>query len=230
MNILEKYTIIIVEVKELENKLYSKVFNWLFVGLLVTFGSGFLLSLYPNAVMNILGGTGYLVAIVVEVAIALFFGFRVRKMSEATAKFCYLLYSIVTGVTFSIIFLTYELTSLMMVFAITAIIFGIFAFFGKVTNLPLNKMGTFLFMGLLAVIIAGIVNIFIGSSQFSFILCIVSIILFIGYIAYDTKKLPAIFDLLGEDKGAIYGAFELYLDFINLFLRLLELFGKSKDD
>lgn len=214
----------------MENKLVAKVFSWLFVGLLVTFGSGYILSLYPDAVINIMGGSGYIIAIVVEIAIALFFGFRITKMSKATATFCYLLYSLVTGVTFSVIFLTFELTSLMTVFGITALIFGLFAFFGMVTNLPLHKMGTFLLMGLLAIILAGLINLFIGSASFDLMICIIGIIIFIGYIAYDMKKLPVLFDQLGEEKGAIYGAFELYLDFINLFLRLLQIFGNSDRD
>ena len=211
----------------MENKLYTKVFTWLFAGLLITFGSGYVLSLYPDAVINIMGGSGYIIAIVVELAVALFFGFRIRKMSKNTAVVCYLLYSLVTGVTFSTIFLTFELTSLMMIFGITAAVFGVFAFFGMITKLPLHKLSSFLFMGLLAIILAGIVNLFLGSD---FAICIVGIIIFIGYIAYDMKILPALFDELGEEKGAIYGAFQLYLDFINLFIRLLQILGNSSND
>ncbi len=215
---------------KMDNKLYSKVFSWLFVGLLITFGSGYILSLYPDAVANVLGGAGYLIAIVVELAVALFLGIRIQKMSKNTAIFCYMLYSLITGVTFSILFLEFELTSLIMVFLITAIVFGLFALFGAVTKLPIHKLGSFLFMGLLAIIIASIINMFFGSQGFDMALCIIGILIFIGYIAYDIKKLPQFFDLLGEDKGAVYGAFELYLDFINLFLRLLQLFGNSNNN
>ena len=214
----------------MENNLYTTVFTWLFAGLLITFGSGYVLSLYPDAVINIMGGSGYIIAIVVELAVALFFGFRIRKMSKNTAVFCYLLYSLVTGVTFSTIFLTFELTSLMMIFGLTAAVFGVFAFFGMITKLPLHKLSSFLFMGLLAIILAGIVNLFLGSAGFDFAICIVGIIIFIGYIAYDMKILPALFDELGEEKGAIYGAFQLYLDFINLFIRLLQILGNSSND
>lgn len=214
----------------MENKLYSKVFTWLFAGLLITFGSGYILSLYPDAVVNIMGGSGYIIAIVIEIAVALFFSFRIMKMSKNTATFCYLLYSLVTGVTFSTIFLVFDLTSLMMIFGITALVFGIFAFFGTVTKLPLNKIGSFLLMGLIAIIIASIVNLFVGSSSFEMGICIIGILIFIGYIAYDMKMLPNLFDTLGEDKGAIFGAFQLYLDFINLFLRLLQLLGNSSND
>ena len=192
-------------------------------------GSGYVLSLYPDAVINIMGGTGYIIAIVIEVAVAIFFGVRIRKMSKNTAIFCYLLYSLVTGVTFSTLFLAFDLTSLMMIFGITALVFGIFAFFGMVTKLPLHKLGTMLLMGLVAIILASLVNLFIGSASFEFGICIIGILIFIGYIAYDMKMLPALFNELGEEKGAIYGAFQLYLDFINLFLRLLQLLGNSND-
>jgi len=214
----------------MENKLYSGVFMWLFVGLLVTFGSGYVLSLYPEAVINIMGGVGYIIAIVVEIAVAIFFSVRITKMSKNTAIFCYLLYSLVTGVTFSTIFLTFELTSLMTVFGITSLVFGIFAFFGMVTKLPLNKIGSFLLMGLLATIIASLVNLFLGSTGFDMGICIVGIVIFIGYIAYDVKQLPDLFNTIGEEKGAIFGAFQLYLDFINLFLRLLQILGNSSND
>ncbi len=214
----------------MENKIYSKVFTWLFIGLLVTFGSGYILSLYPNAVINIMGGTGYIIAIVIELAVALLFGFRITKMSKNTAIFCYLLYSLVTGVTFSTIFLAFELTSLMMVFGITAVVFGVFAFFGMVTKLPLYKISSFLLMGLIAIILASLINLFIGSSSLDFGICIIGVAIFIGYIAYDMKMLPTLYNQIGEEKGAIYGAFQLYLDFINLFIRLLQLFGNSDND
>ncbi len=214
----------------MENKIYAKVFTWLFIGLLITFGSGYLLSLYPNAVYNIMGGSGYIITIVIELAVALFFGLRITKMSKETAIFCYLLYSLVTGVTFSTIFLAFELTSLIMIFGITAVVFGVFAFFGMVTKLPLHKISTFLLMGLIAIILASVINIFIGSSSLNLGICIFGIAIFIGYIAYDMKMLPGLFNQIGEEKGAIYGAFQLYLDFINLFLRLLELFGNSNND
>lgn len=214
----------------MENKLCSKVFMWLFVGLLVTFGSGYALSLYPDAVVNIMGGTGYIIAIVVEIAVAIFFGVRIKKMSKNTAVFCYLLYSLVTGVTFSTLFLAFELTSLMMVFGVTSLVFGVFAFAGMFTKLPLHKLSSFLLMGLIAIIIASIVNLFIGSTGFDLGICIVGIVIFIGYIAYDMKMIPVLMNELGEEKTAIFGAFQLYLDFINLFLRLLQLFGNSNND
>ena len=151
-------------------------------------------------------------------------------MSKQTAIFCYLLYSFITGITFSILFIAFELKSLILVFLVTAIVFGLFALFGTVTKMSLDKLGNILLMMLIGIIIASIINIFVGSSTADLVLCILGMIAFIGYVAYDTKKLPVLFDSLGEDKGAIFGAFQLYLDFINIFIYLLQLIGGNDRD
>ena len=98
--------------------------------------------------------------------------------------------------------------------------------------MDLSKLSTYLFMGLIGIIICGIINIFIGSSTVDFVLSIIGIILFVGYTAYDVKVIMNTekFDLIPEDNLAIYGALQLYLDFINLFIRLIEIFGKSRDN
>ena len=212
------------------NKLYSKVYGWLFVGLLLTFATGVFFSNYENAMINIMNGVGYIVILLIEVGLAIFLSARIHKMSSATATFCYLLYSFVTGITFSTIFMAFEMKSLILIFLVTALVFGLFALFGMFTKLSLDKLGTILFMMLLAIIIASIINIFVKSNIFDFIICIIGILVFIGYIGYDVKKLPLIFDNLGEENGAIYGAFQLYLDFINVFIYLVRLFGNNDNN
>ena len=214
----------------MSNKLYAKVFGWMFIGLLVTFGTGLVLMNYPDGVVNLFGGMGYLIMLIVEVGIAIFFSVRLKKMSKTTAVFCFLLYSFLTGVTFSLLFLEFKLDTLLYVFLATSLVFGLFAFFGSVTKLPLHKMGTFLLVALFAIIILELINIFIGSEQLDMGLCIIGVLVFVGYTAYDVKRLPMLLDYAGEENGAIYGAFQLYLDFINLFLRLLELFGNNNYD
>ena len=193
------------------NKIYSKVYGWLFVGLLLTFATGAFFSNYENAIINLMSGAGYIVVLLVEFGLAIFLSARIHKMSSAMATFCYLLYSFVTGITFSTIFIAFDMKSLILIFLVTALVFGLFA----------------LFMMLLAIIVASIINIFVGSSMFDFIICIIGILVFIGYIGYDVKKLPILFDSLGEENGAIYGAFQLYLDFINIFIYLVQLFGND---
>ena len=212
------------------NKLYSKVYGWLFAGLLLTFATGAFLSSYENAMINLMNGVGYIVILLVEFGLAIFLSARIHKMSSATATFCYLLYSLVTGITFSTIFMAFEMKSLILVFLITAIVFGIFALFGTFTNLSLDKLGNTLLMMLLGIIIASLINIFVGSNTIDIIICIIGMIVFIGYISYDMKKLPVLFDSLGEENGAIYGAFQLYLDFINIFIYLLRLFGGNDNN
>ena len=212
------------------NKLYSKVYGWLFAGLLLTFATGAFLSSYENAMINLMNGVGYIVILLVEFGLAIFLSARIHKMSGATATFCYLLYSFVTGITFSTIFMAFEMKSLILIFLITAIVFGIFALFGTFTNLSLDKLGNTLLMMLLGIIIASLINIFVGSNTMDIIICIIGMIVFIGYISYDMKKLPVLFDSLGEENGAIYGAFQLYLDFVNIFIRILQIFGRQRDD
>lgn len=213
------------------NEVYSKVFMWLFIGLAVTFGTGFFLSLNETMVQNLFSVESAFIILIVEIGIAIFFGVRIRKMSTVTAMICYLLYSFVTGLTFSVLFIAYKMTSIISVFAITSFLFLIFALYGKYTKRNLNRFGTFLFMGLLGVILAGIVGIFFQSDAFFMAINVISILIFIGYIAYDMKVIEQLSNEVGEDKVAIYGAFQLYLDFINLFIRLLEIFGNmNKDD
>ena len=209
------------------NKIYSKLYGWLFVGLLLTFATGAFFSNYENAIINLMSGAGYIVVLLVEFGLAIFLSARIHKMSSAMATFCYLLYSFVTGITFSTIFIAFDMKSLILIFFVTALVFGLFALFGMFTKLSLDKLGTILFMMLLAIIVASIINIFVGSSMFDLIICIIGILVFIGYIGYDVKKLPILFDSLGEENGAIYGAFQLYLDFINIFIYLVQLFGNN---
>ena len=211
-----------------ENRIYSKMFTWMFVGLMITFLAGYCLSLNQVLLYNILS-IGIIPIIIIELAVALIMGFGIKKMNPLTTKICYIIYCVVTGITFSTIFLAYEMGSIMLIFLITSIMFGIMAAIGYKTKMDLTKFSTLLFVALLSIIIVSIINIFIGSSSLEIVLCIVGIIVFLGYTAYDMNTVKQLVMTIGEDKAAVYGAFPLYLDFINLFIRLLELFGKSDD-
>ena len=141
-----------------------------------------------------------------------------------------MLYSGLTGLTLSSIFIIYAITSIIWVFAITAGLLLIFGLVGYFTNLDLTKIGTFLIMGLLGVLLAYLVNVFIGSESLDMGLSVISIIIFLGFIAYDMQVIKRnIYTIEDENNRAIYGAFQLYLDFINIFLDLLKLFGNSRD-
>jgi hypothetical protein len=150
-------------------------------------------------------------------------------MSSTTAKVLYLIYTAISGLTFSSIFVVYELTSIMLVFGITSILFLLFALIGKFTKIDLTKMGIYFLMILIGVIICSIINIFIGNTTLDIILSSISIIIFLGFIAFDIKKIESLEGTIDDENLAVYGAFQLYLDFINIFIDLLKIFGDTRD-
>ena len=180
-------------------------------------------------IYNIFATKFYWVIYIAEIVTVIVLSARILKMSKNGAIFGFLLYSFLSGLTFSSIFLTFKMSSIIFIFLITALVFLIFALIGYFTKINLTKLGTILFMGLIGILIASIINIFVQSQTFDLILVIIGIIVFIGYIAYDINKVKRLEGQIDEDKLSIIGALELYLDFINLFIRLLQLFGKSKD-
>ena len=210
-----------------ENKIFSKVFMWLFVGLLVSGVTAFYVSNQPNMMYNIYENNWYFWLVIAELAVVIFLSARIHKMSHITAIFSYLLYSILTGTTLSVIFAAFTTGSIAIVFGITALIFAIFAMIGYTTKADLSKWTNILLIGLLAVIIVGIINIFIGSDMVALVTSIITVILFIGFIAYDIQKIKYLTTVMDdENKIAIIGALELYLDFINIFIHLLSIFGR----
>lgn len=212
-----------------DNKIFSKIFMWMFVGLAITYGVGYYVSLNENMLYNVFSKY-YIFFIIAEIAIVIFLSARINKMNPMTAKILFCLYSFVTGLTFSSIFVIYELTSIMTIFGVTSIIFLIFALIGYKTNIDLTKFGVYLFMGIIGVIICNIINLFVGSGTFDLGITIVALIIFIAYIAYDIQIIKRkLYHITEEDNLAIFGALQLYLDFINVFIRLLSLFGKSRD-
>ena len=213
----------------MKNNLYSKMFMWMFVGLLITFLVGYYVSTNENMIYNIFATKFYWVIYIAEIVTVIVLSARILKMSKNGAIFGFLLYSFLSGLTFSSIFLTFKISSIIFIFLITALVFLIFALIGYFTKIDLTKLGTILFMGLIGILIASIINIFVQSQTFDLILVIIGIIVFIGYIAYDINKVKRLEGQIDEDKLSIIGALELYLDFINLFIRLLQLFGKNKD-
>ncbi len=210
-------------------KIYSKVFLWMFLGLLVTFVTGIYVSTNENILIFLFQNNGFIFAIIAEFITVIFLTARIRKMSPTTARISFLLYSFLTGLTFSSIFLVYELSSIMLIFLVASLLFGVFALIGNYTSLDLTKLGTFLLMMLFGVIICVLINIFLDNSTFDIIISSISVIVFLGYTAYDMQKVKLLEDEMDEDNLAIYGALQLYLDFINILLDLLRLFGKSRD-
>jgi len=213
-----------------ESNFLSKVFLWMFIGLMVTFGTGVLVTGNVQALEFIFSTGGYWFLVIAEFITVIVLSARIHKMSSMAAKVCFILYSFLSGLTFSSIFITFKVSSIITVFLITAVIMLIFGLIGARTSIDLSKFGTYLIMILFGIIIASIINIFVGSVNFDIGLTIISLIVFILFIAYDVQKIKRLYLLNPDNENiAIIGALELYLDFINIFLDLLRLFGSNND-
>ncbi len=208
------------------NRIFSKVFMWMFIGLLVTFLTGYIVSVNDTMIYNIFSKGTYFLLVILELVLVIVLSARIHKMQTTTARILFILYSFVTGLTFGSIFVVYNITSIMLVFIITAVLFGIFALIGNFTKLDLTKIGTILLMLLLGVVICTIVNMFLNNSMFELVVSCISIVIFLGFVAYDIQKIKKLsLEIEDKNKLAIIGALELYLDFINIFLDLLRIFG-----
>lgn len=213
-------------------KSFTKVFAWMFLGLLLTFGTGYTVANNLQLLEMVYTKSTMFILIIIEVGLAIFLSARVHKMNPTLAKIIYVLYTILSGLTFSSIFITYKNSSIIYIFGITAGIFGLFALLGYVTKMDLTKIGTYLFMALIIIIVSQIINIFVKSQIFDLGITILAVVIFLGYIAYDIQKIKYYAQqnvFKSEDQLAICGALDLYLDFINLFIRLLQLFGNRKN-
>ncbi len=211
-------------------KYFSKVFIWMFVGLAITFLTGQIVASNPSLTMSVLG-SGYWIIAICELITVIVLSARIHKMSPTGAKLAFIFYSVLSGLTFSSIFIVYQLTSIIYVFIITAVVMLVFGLLGYYTKLDLSKFGVFLLMALLAIIIASLLNVFIfKSASFDLGLNIIGILIFMGIMAYDVQNIKRLYAMNPDNENlAILGALELYLDFINVFIRLLEIFGKNND-
>jgi len=155
-------------------------------------------------------------------------------MSVGTAMLLFWLYAAVMGLSLGGIFLVYTGTSIARVFFITAATYGAMSLYGYTTRTDLSRFGSFLLMGLIGIIIASLVNLFIGSNTLQFVISIIGVIVFVGLTAYDTQRIKEMYFESDTDeiagKKAVLGALALYLDFINLFMLLLQLFGQRRQN
>ncbi len=215
----------------MESKLMSKTFIWMFIGLLVTFITGYGVASNETMIINIYKNSIYIVLCIVELILVIFLSAKVHSMSKNMARICFIIYSFVTGLSLSSIFVIYSLSSILYVFLIAAVVFLVFGLLGYFTKLDLTKLGTYLMMILFGVIVCFLVNLFLNYEQFDFVLTLVSMVVFMGFTAYDVQKIKRLAEnsTIPEDNLSIVGALNLYLDYINIFLDLLNLLGKSKD-
>jgi FtsH-binding integral membrane protein len=173
------------------------------------------------------------VALIAELAVVMWLSARIFSMSMAKATLLFILYSVLNGVTMSMIFLVYEPMSIVVTFAATAGMFLVTSLIGYVTRMDFSRLGSVLMMMLVGLIIASVINIFLGSETMYWVITYAGVIIFVGLTAYDTNKLKQIYLQHGEagemgQKLALMGALTLYLDFINLFLYLLRIFGDRR--
>ena len=213
-------------------KFMSGVYTWMTLALALTgltaFGVASSLTVLKFIFGNELVFYGLIIA---ELALVLYFSFRIHKISVTAASMVFIVYSILNGITMASIFIVYTRTSIFSVFLITAGMFAAMSIYGRVTKQDLRSAGRYLTMALFGVIIASVVNIFLKSSGLDWLLSLVTVGIFVGLTAYDTQKAYAIAERSdGSDmfaKASVVMALELYLDFINIFLSLLRLFGKK---
>ena len=183
--------------------------------------------------LTIGNGFGFLILAVAELALVWWLTASIHKISSGAAFFAFILYSVLNGVTLSSIFLVYKIESIFMVFFISAGMFAAMAVYGTVTKSSLSSFGKFFAMALVGIIIASLVNFLLRSPMLDWFLSIITVVLFTGLTAYDAQKMLAVSNNASDDevfkKASVIGALELYLDFINIFLAMLRLFGRRRD-
>ena len=208
------------------------VYRWMTIGLGVTAFTAFAVAGSPALVEAIFGNFLIMVVLIVaQIGLVVALSAAIHKLSAGTATGIFLLYALLNGLTLSSIFIVYPIGNIANAFLTCTGMFLVMSVYGTVTKRDLTGMGSFLFMGLIGIIIASIVNIFLGSSMLDFVISCAGVIIFTGLTAYDTQKLRQFGEAAPLDdasairRGAILGALTLDLDFINLFLMLLRLFG-----
>lgn len=217
----------------------NKVYLIMFSGLFVTTLAALLVISVPSILYAIFSSAfAFYGLMIAELALVLILSARINAMSSPTALTLFFLYAFINGLTLSAVFMVYEISSVYAAFGVTALTFGAMSLIGATTKRDLSGIGGYLTMGLIGVIIASIVNLFLGNSTMDLIISIVAVLVFVGLTAYDTQTIKRMLDSAAEEpygdnselirKISVIGALKLYLDFINLFLQILRIFGKKR--
>lgn len=203
-----------------------KLFNRMFLGLLVTTIAAFVTyqsGLYLELPYGVLA--------IVELAVVLVFSFMFRKLSATTVTILYFAYALINGITMSVIFAVFEIETIFYAFLATTLLFGGLALYGKTTQKDMTSLGTICTVGLVVGLIISLINLFVGNAMIDIIMDWVILAIFCGLTVYDMNKIVNMQNYPGIDvnKFYIYGAMELYLDFINMFIRILSIMGRRND-
>lgn len=213
----------------------NKVFSTMAIGLLISgvvawFGSSFYLSIVMKFPAILI------ISVIAELVVGLYFSARLFKMEKATAWTCYIIYSILTGLSLSLIIRTYTTGTVVFAFISTVILFVCMSVIGHTTKIDLTRFGSLIMVGLVAIMITSLLNLLLFKSEMlNYTMTVVGVLIFLLLIAYDMQKLKTFyergsFDVGFQEKMMLLGAFSLYLDFINLFLRLLQIFGRRSNN
>lgn len=211
----------------------ARVYGWMFVGLLVTAVTAFVVASSSSLVETVFANRPvFWVIVIAQLGIVLYLSVRVDKLQPATAAGLFLLYSALVGVTSSLILLVFTGASIAQTFIITAGMFGGTAIFGTITKRSLAGLGHFMFMGLIGLVLASLVGIFWHNNALQFVISVVGVIVFTGLTAWDAQRLKQMAVALPDGRAGAYavvGALSLYLDFINLFFFLLRFMGNRRN-
>lgn len=212
----------------------TKVYMWMFLALLTTAGISYYIVSTPDMLHAILKNPLIFFGLIIaEFALVIILSAAINKLSATVATACFFVYSALTGITLSAVFITYTTTSLFTAFLITAGTFGTMSLYGLATKKDLTSIGNLCLMGLMGIIISSLVNIFFKSTFIYTITNYAGVLIFVGLTAYDTQKIKKMGYVFADgteegQKASIMGALQLYLDFINLFLIILRLFGRRR--
>jgi FtsH-binding integral membrane protein len=205
----------------------------MFLGLLLTAGTAVVVASSPVLIKTLILNRGlFWIMLFAQLGVVIYLSARVNKMAPATAAILFLVYSVLVGITTSTIFLVYTGASIMSAFVVAGGMFGAMAVFGSLTKRSLAGVGQFMFMGLIGLIIASIINIFVFSNMLSFVISVVGVLVFTGLTAWDAQRLKHMAVALPDGRVGAYavvGALSLYLDFINLFFFILRLMGGRRN-
>jgi len=222
-------------VAAVQKEFIRRVYNWMGLGLAATALVALYTASNPQLLGMIFGNTLVFFGLIIgELVLVFWLSAAISRLHYSTASLMFFVYSALNGLTLSVIFLAYTRASITSTFFVTAGTFGAMSFYGYTTKRDLSSWGSFLFMGLIGIILASVVNIFLHSPMVYWVVTYAGILVFVGLAAYDTKKLKEMAragfaDAETEGKSAVMGALALYLDFINLFLMLLRIFGSRRD-
>jgi FtsH-binding integral membrane protein len=211
------------------NSAMIRVYQNMMIAVLISMVTSFIVGNTPILMAVLFGTPLKWLIMLAPIGFILFFSFKMESLSKDTATMLLWVFSVLMGLSFSAIFVVYTGASIIMAFMSAAILFGCMTFYGYFTKRSLESFGQFLIVGLIAICIASIVNIFVGSSVMTTVISALAIIIFLGLTAYDTQRIREMVSYDNIGNAEVAGALTLYLDFINIFLNLLHLFGSKNE-